>query len=910
VSLATGTKLGPYEILAPLGAGGMGEVYRARDTRLGREVAVKVLPEQFARDAQFRQRFEREARAVSSLNHPHICVLYDVGRHEVAGDYLVMELLEGQTLAERLRKGKLAFEELLQIGMEIADALDKAHRKGVVHRDLKPANIMLTKDGAKLMDFGLAKPLSLSGAGSGTAPLLSAAATISGASPLTSAGALVGTIQYMSPEQIEGKEADTRSDIFAFGAVLYEMAAGVRAFQGKSQISVASAILEKDPDPISRSEPLAPAAFDRVVAQCLAKNPEERFQCAHDLGLELKWVSEVGAPLTVAPVGEGSALPREPRGLPYRLPWVAAGVGLLAAAFFAVAYLRRASEVARPIRSQITAPQKLTFGFMGPPTNGAPALSPDGTRMVFPANDAQGKEALWVRPMDSLSAQKLEGTERGTFPFWSPDGRYIGFFQGGKLKKINVSGGPAETVCEAPSGRGGTWNRDDVIVFAPEVGGGLSRVRAAGGTPAPLTQVARSNGFITQRWPTFLPDGRHFLYWAGDPFATDPSTVGIFVGSLGSSDSKLLLPADSNALYAPPGYLLFLRGRSLMAQPFDAGSRKLKGDAFPIAELVASPQNYRLGLFSVSQSGLLVYQTGENLRTQFAWFDASGRQMETVGEPGLLDTPVLSPNGQRLAYVAEDPESKNIDIWLSDLTRGVRTRFTFNPSADVDPVWAPDGTRIIFSSQRKSHLDLYIKDASGAGNEEVLYESDANKIPIDWSRDGRYLSFSQLSPKGKGKWETWVLPLFGDRKPLPYLQTEFNNVYGVFSPDGHWLAYESDESGTWEIYLSPFPGGGSKFQVSQGGGTQPAWKGDGSALIYLAGTKLTEAGLRFKGSAVEIGTPQPLFQPPAMRDNGPFGRGYTVSPDSKRFLVTVLPQAYIPEPLTLVSNWTADLKRQ
>jgi len=481
VSLATGTKLGPYEILAPLGAGGMGEVYRARDTRLGREVAVKVLPEQFARDAQFRQRFEREARAVSSLNHPHICVLYDVGRHEVAGDYLVMELLEGQTLAERLKKGKLPFEELLRIAMEIADALDKAHRKGVVHRDLKPANIMLTKEGAKLMDFGLAKPLALSAAGSGTAPLLSAAATVSGASPLTSAGALVGTIQYMSPEQIEGKEADTRSDIFAFGAVLYEMAAGVRAFQGKSQISVASAILEKDPEPISRSEPLAPAAFDRVVAQCMAKNPDERFQCAHDLGLELKWVSEVGAPLTVAPVGESSALPREPRGLPYRLPWAAAGVGLLAAAFFAVAYLRRPSEIVRPIRSQITAPEKLTFALMGPPTNGAPALSPDGTRMVFPANDAQGKEALWVRPLDSLSAQKLEGTERATFPFWSPDSRYVGFFQGGKLKKINVSGGPAETVCEASSGRGGTWNREDVIVFAPEVGGGLSRVRAAGG---------------------------------------------------------------------------------------------------------------------------------------------------------------------------------------------------------------------------------------------------------------------------------------------------------------------------------------------------------------------------------------------------------------------------------------------
>lgn len=903
--LAAGSKLGPYEILSALGAGGMGEVYRARDTRLGREVAVKVLPEQFARDAQFRQRFEREARAVSSLNHPHICVLYDVGRDEAAGDFLVMELLEGETLAERVKKGKLALQELLRIGLEIADALDKAHRKGVVHRDLKPANIMLTKGGAKLMDFGLAKPLAVGGAGSGTAPLLSAAATVSGASPLTSAGAIVGTIQYMSPEQIEGKEADARSDVFAFGAVLYEMATGERAFQGKSQISVASAILEKDPEPISKTLPLVPATLDRVIAQCLAKDPDERFQCAHDLGIELNWIAEGGVSPVSSPAEVGGQRPRL-----QRLAWAAAGVGLLAAVFFAVAYIRRASEVTRAIRSQISAPEKLTFAFTGPPTNGGPVLSPDGTRMVFPANDAQGREALWVRPMDSLTAQRLEGTEGGTFPFWSPEGRYLGFFAGGKLKKINVSGGPAETVCAAPNGRGGTWNRDDVIVFAPDLGGGLSRVSAAGGTPTPVIHGERSSGFVSRRWPIFLPDGRHFLYWAGDPFATDPSTVGIYLGSLDSSEPRLLLHADSNALYVPPGYLLFLRERSLMAQRFDPGALKLKGDAFPIAELVASPQSFRVGLFTVSENGLLVYQTGENLFTQFAWVDASGKQSGTAGAPGIVDTPELSPDGQRLAFDSQDLESKNADIWLMDLARGVKTRFTFNPSAEIRPVWAPDGSRIIFASQRKGHLDLYVKDSSGSGSEELLYESDANKIPIDWSRDGRYLSFSQLSTKRKGKWESWILPLFGDRKPFPYLQSGFNGFHAVFSPDTHWLAYVSDETGTFETYLAPFPGGGGKFQISQGGGVQPTWRQDGNALFYLAeGKKLMEVSLRTKGHAVEIGNPRQLLQVPSMQDSGPYGHSYAVSPDSKRFLVTVLPQAFSPEPLTLVTNWTADLKK-
>jgi hypothetical protein len=505
MGLVAGTKLGPYEILSQLGAGGMGEVYRARDTRLDRDVAVKVLPAHLASDPLFKQRFEREARTVSSLNHPHICTLYDIGR-EGETDFLVMEYLEGETLAARLKRGKLPLPELVKISLEIADALEKAHRKGVVHRDLKPGNIMLTKGGAKLMDFGLAKPTGLGGPAAGSVPLFSAAMTVDGVSPgspLTSAGTLVGTVQYMSPEQIEGKEADPRSDLFAFGSTLYEMATGEPAFQGKSQISVASAILEKEPEPISTKQPLVPAALDRVVAQCLAKDPDERFQNAHDVGLELKWVGAA-----VSEPRLGGETPPQPR-LRRALPWAVSAVFLVLAVFFAFAWYRPSPAPVQSIRALITAPEGTFFALDTP--RGAPVLSPDGTRLAFPVSDASGKEALWVRPLDSLTAQPLQGTEGGTFPFWAPDSRQLGYFQGGKLKKIDVTGGPPVPLCDAPNGRGGAWSRNNVIVFAPEVHAGLSSVPAAGGTPTP-SPPSRDRAALS---PTagrsfFLMDGTSF----------------------------------------------------------------------------------------------------------------------------------------------------------------------------------------------------------------------------------------------------------------------------------------------------------------------------------------------------------------------------------------------------------------
>ena len=924
MALQPGKRLGPYEIVSPLGAGGMGEVYRGRDTRLERDVAIKVLPQHLASNPQFKQRFEREARTISSLNHPHICTLHDIGRADGI-DYLVMEYLEGETLARRLEKGALPTAQVLRYGMEVADALDKAHRRGVVHRDLKPGNIMLTpQSGAKVLDFGLAKstvgaqglaPLHAGGEGlevRGEAPTRSA--------PITADGTIVGTFQYMSPEQLEGKEADARSDIFSFGAVLYEMTTGKKAFAGKSQYSVASAILEKDPEPMAAVQPMTPPALERLVKRCLSKDPEDRWQSARDLAAELKWISEAGSQAGVpAPVTSRRRLRER--------VWLGVAAVLAAAlAALSVAYIRQIPAPVRPIRALILPPEKMSFAFL----EGGPVLSPDGTRLVFPARDAAGKEALWLRPLDSLSAQRLEGTEDSSFPFWSPDSRTIGFFSGGKLRKIDASGGPAQTICDAPNGRGGAWSERDVIVFAPEMTSGLSRVSAAGGMPAQITRLGQSEGDFTHRWPTFLPDARHFLYWGGTPFATSAPNSGIYLGALDSTEAKFLVRADSNALYAPPGYLLYLRGETLMAQPFDAGSLKLKGDALPIAEHVSSPQAFHRGLFTLSGTGLLAYETGQGGNAQFLWVDKQGNKIGTVGEPGNQGAPLLSPDGGRLAYTMPDPQSKNEDIWIMDLARGVRTRLTFDPAVDASPVWSPDRGRVAFASNRKGHFDLYVKNASGAANEELLYESDVDKWPRDWSRDGRFIVFSFLDQKGKTNFDIGVLPLFGDRKPFPYLQTQFNERSARFSPDGHWLAYMSGETGSYEVYLAPFPAGGGpppggptavkplgetgsgpqggKWQVSQGGGVEPMWKPDGNSLFYLAPDgKLMEASVKAKGTAVEIGVSRQLFQTPLLV-TGPGGRTYTVAPNGERFLFNGLLQGSAPESLTLVTNWTAGLK--
>ena len=679
-------------------------------------------------------------------------------------------------------------------------------------------------------------------------------------------------------------------------------------------------------------QPMTPPALERLVKRCLSKDPEERWQSARDLAAELKWISEAGSQAGVpAPVISRRRLRER--------VWLGVAAVLAAAvAALSVAYIRQTPAPMRPIRSLILPPEKVSFAVEG--HWGGPVLSPDGTRLVFPARDPS--DTLWVRPLDSLSAQRLEGTEDAGYPFWSPDSRTIGFFAGGKLRRIDASGGPAQTICDAPDGRGGAWSEDDVIVFAPEKASGLLRVTAAGGMPAPITHLGQSGSRISShRWPTVLPDGQHFLYWGGNRFGTDAPNTGIYLAALDSSEAKFLVRADSNALYAPsrtvwygapPGYLLYLRGDTLMAQRFDAGSLKLEGDAFPIAEHVWFSQLYAFGLFTVSRTGLLAYATETGFKKQFLWVDEHGNQVGAVGEPARQYNLLLSPDGARLAYVRQDPQSKNENIWVVDLARGVRTRFTFDPAEDDTPVWSPDGSRIVFSSMRKGHYGLYVKNASGAASEELLYESDVEKYPTGWSRDGRFIAFDSWDPKGKTQSHSdiWVLPLFGDRKPFPYLQTEFGEMAATFSPDGHWLAYQSNETGSYEVYLAPFPSGGGPpggsptavkplgetgsaqqggtWQVSQGGGMQPAWKPDGSSLFYLApGGNLMEVSVKEKGPAVEIGIPHQLFQMTAISGE-PFRRAYTVAPNGQRFLVNALQQGSASEPLTLVTNWTAGLK--
>ncbi|MFQ5926104.1 MAG: protein kinase [Terriglobia bacterium] len=899
--LSSGTRLGPYEVIAPLGAGGMGEVYRARDTRLDRSVAIKVLPPHLAENPQLRQRFEREARALSSLSHPHICALYDIGQQDDL-HYLVMEYLEGETVAARLEKGPLPPNDVLRYASQLADALDKAHRQGVLHRDLKPGNIMLTKAGARLFDFGLAKP---------TAAIASAAGLTdspTASRPLTAEGTIVGTFQYMAPEQLEGKEADARSDIFAFGAVLYEMATGRKAFEGKTQASVIAAIMDREPPPISTLQPLVPPALDRVVKTCLAKDPDERWQTAHDLMLELNWIAEAGSQAGVpAPVVARRK----------RREWAAwALVALLAvvSGVLGFAYYRTTSTEVRAVRAFVLPPEEATFtslGFNG----GSLALSPDGRRLAFVATTSEGKQLLWVRSLDALAAQPLAGTEGATRPFWSPDSRFLAFFAEGKLKKIDAAGGPPLTLCDAPDGRDGTWNRDGVIVFSPEPTTPLSRVSAAGGEASPLTALDESRRENTHRWAHFLPDGRHFLYLARSPAeGGGGAETAIYIGSLDSKEKKLLLRAAANAAYSS-GHLLFVRERTLMAQPFDAGRRELTGDAFPIAENIQFAPGFNEAVFSVSENGILAYQTGAAQGgSQLLWFDRSGKQIGSVGEPAIQFVPRLSPDGRRAAVTIFDPQAGNWDLWLYDLARGLRTRFTFAPSFDGGALWSPDGTHIVFSADRKGQFDLYQKAASGAGSEAVLLESEGAKFAASWSSDGRFIAYDHNDPKGKTKTDLWVLPLSGDRTPVAFRQTEFDETWAQFSPDGRWLAYVSDESGRKEVYVAPFQvgpegepslGQGGKWQVSTAGGDRVRWNRNGKELFYLApDNKLMVAQVETKGSSFEVGTVRPLFE---TRPVGQLDWVYDVSRDGQRFLVNTIVAEQATAPITLVVNWTADL---
>jgi eukaryotic-like serine/threonine-protein kinase len=873
MALASGIRLGPYEILSPIGAGGMGEVYRARDTRLERTVAIKVLPDHLSRDRDSKQRFEREARAISSLNHPHICTLYDIGLQDGVA-FLVMEYMEGQTVAHRLQKGALPIEQVLKIGIEISDALDKAHRHGIVHRDLKPANIMLTESGAKLMDFGLAKPTQATLIGGPTANNSTLSARI------TVEGVIVGTFQYTAPELLEGKDADVRSDIFAFGAVLYEMATGKPAFAGKTRASVVAAVLASEPTPVTALQPASPPELDRLIRTALAKNPDNRWQSVHDISINLSGISPTATPHPA----------------PTRSPWwIAAGLlTLTTLGLGAFLTLRRTNPSPALLRLTIAPPPNATFSSL----EKLLAISPDGRQVAFTAVDRSGQRSLWVRPLDTLEARALPGTDDADTPFWSPDSKLIGFFSHSKLKKVDPNGGQPEVICDAGADpEGATWNRDGVIVFAPNFEGVLYRVAASGGQPLAITEAYKAYDETNHIWPEFLPDGRHFLflvYGKGDD--------GIHVGSLDSKEHHLVLREESTALYVEPGYLLFGRNGVLMVQRFDAKRLRPSGEPIRIVDTVesASGGGYT---FSVSHNGVLVYFTGRRYNpTQLVWYGRDGTRLGTLGPVGPFREPRISPNGHTVA-VSRLESGMELSVWLIDY-RGVPTRLTFG-SFDLNPIWAPDSDKVIFSSPRDGlPPNLFQKSLAGGSEERRLMHSGIDSIATDWSRDGRYVVY--MANELGTNWNIWAMPLTGDHTPQPVLRSQFNEMDGRISPDGHWLAYVSDESGKWEVYVQRFLSPGAKWQISSNGGKDPQWSQDGKELFYVAADQKLMAVAVHAGLSLDPSTPKQLFQFHGASDF--LGGSYDVGVNGQRFLVTALVGEEASPPLTVVINWTAMLK--
>jgi serine/threonine protein kinase len=898
MALASGTKLGPYEIQSPLGAGGMGEVYRAKDTRLDRTVAIKVLPSHLSSNPELKQRMEREAKAISALQHANICTLHDIGTQD-GTNFLVMEYLEGQTLAERLEKGALPLDQVLKIGTEIAQALEKAHQRGIIHRDLKPANIMLTKAGAKLMDFGLAKPeLSIGSRATGpltpSTPTMNLASLTSAASPLTQKGSIVGTFQYMAPEVLQGAEADARSDIFSFGCVLYEMVTGRRTFEGKSQLSVLTAILEKDPEPISATQPLTPPLLARLIGACLAKDPPDRLQSAHDVAMNLRWLA--GA----APNESAKSSPR------FKKSWTAGAVALLIAfiAFAGFAGYRWAKSSEEPVslHAEIPPPDRFALDTTGD-AGGMPVLSPQGDKLAFVAHSGETK-ALFVRSLNSDAAQQLDGTENAMHPFWSPDGRYVGFFANGKLAKIPVSGGPVSVLADAPNARGGSWSANDMIVFAPDFTSGLAKVSAQGGTAEPAIAMDKTK-HDTQRWPWFLPNGRHFIFFATSHTGGDPKQNGIYFGSVDNPGTRLIVASESAAQYAS-GYLLYRAGTALVAQPFDQNSGLLSGSATPLVNNLRDDVGVWRSIFAVSQNGVMVYQTGTSAsaKSRLVWYDRSGRALADFdpADSTIVDVR-LSPDNKRVAYASGN------GIWTLDLVRKTKTRITFDQQLVRDAFWSADGKTLMFSAQVVQGggvVEIRSKAADGSGTEKELIAEPHNYHYPAWSPDGKSLTY--LWGSGEKMVSVWMLPLTGDAKPVAIVQppSPQSNIYNYrVSPDSHWVAYVSDESGQMETYITSFPEGKGKWKVSSGGGSYPAWTGNGKELFYVdLGSDFYVCSVSPKGSEIEIGTPQHLFHASTPGIGVPFD----VSSDGKHLLVNHAEEE-AQAPLQLMTNWTAELKK-
>jgi Tol biopolymer transport system component len=915
--LTSGTKLGPYEILEPLGTGGMGEVYKARDTRLERMVAIKILAGQLAGNPDLKSRFEREAKAISQLNHPNICSLFDVGsdvpvppsnpaekgsaipgegtrNHTNKVEFLVMEYLEGESLAERLRRGPLALDPLLKTGMQVADALEKAHRSGIIHRDLKPGNVMLTKSGAKLLDFGLAKPRSVAAATGATAPLLSAAVTMTTPSPqmspLTSAGSIVGTIQYMSPEQIEGKEADSRSDIFAFGALLYEMATGKRAFEGKSQLSVASAILEKEPEPLTAVNAALPRELEHVTKTCLAKSPDDRFQTAHDVRLELAWVEEAAR----HPVSGVTPAPGVKRSAGAKMIAIALLGWLVASVAMAGGWWlwSKGQESQRPFAAEFNPPAM--EGFTAAP-EGPPAFSPDGTRLAFLTASPKGN-VLWVRELATGRMQRVQGAEGANFIFWSPDSRNIGFFSGGQLKRIAAAGGPVQTLCAAPAGRGGAWSPNGTIVFTPSIQAGLMKINEGGGTPEKLTEPPAGT---SHKSPLFLPDGEHFLFIERNLSAG--TSVGMLFGmSLRGGAPKKVLQETSNVQFSR-GYLLYYKGGNLVAQRFNASRMEVEGNPVAVAERIDYWNPRDAASFAASPQGTLAYVGANAVVQRLNWVDFSGRESGSVGEPsgyGLLGStsPIkISADGSKLVASKDDPATGREDIWITDLQRGTTSRATFEDAAAVSAALSPDGNQLAVATMFKgAHARLWLQSASGSGGQTKLAELNSWTEMNQWSRDGRYI-FGTIQDS-KTQLDIYYIDMQDPSKVNRFLQSPASESDAMLSPNSKWLAYTSDESGKPEVYVTAFPGPGGKWQISNGGGTQARWSRDGRELFFLKDGVIQHVTVD-NVESFAFGQARALL--PEIKDINAF----EVAADGKRLLVMRNAGQSRPPAMQIVVNW-------
>jgi Tol biopolymer transport system component/predicted Ser/Thr protein kinase len=878
-------RIGSYPIERELGRGGMGIVYLGRDTKLGRAVAIKVLPDAFALDPERLSRFEREAKLLASLNHPNIAGIY--GLEEADGRrFLALEFVEGPTLADRLARGALPLDECLEVARQIAAALEAAHESGVIHRDLKPGNVKLTPAGdVKVLDFGLAK-------GAGTAessPDLSQSPTLAYAP--TGVGVILGTAAYMSPEQARGKTVDRRTDIWSFGCVLYEMLTGRQLFSGETVSDTIAKILEREPD-WSAIPATVPERIRELLHRCLEKDARKRLRDVGDARIELEEAVAARSSKGRRAAAEVEAV----RGARARAPVMAYAVAVTALAVAAVAVLwpLLRSDRGPAVRLSVSEPE-------GASLNGDAvdcALSPDGRSLVFVASDSSGTVQLWLRPLETLGGRPIPGTDNASRPFWSPDSRWVGFFADGKLKKARLGGG-VEVVCDAPNARGGTWSSKGTIVFAPAGEGPLSAVSATGGEPRQVTTLDSTKHETAHRFPCFLPDQRHFLYVVLPGGARG---FKVMAASVDGGAPRRIMDSDSAPVYAEPGYLVFLRDRNLVAQRFDAGAMRLEGEPLVLPDTPAGSQNTGLRAATVSTNGALAYMNGAVTNSRLVWFDRSGRMLGTVPVPAAqYQLPVLSPDDRTVA-VSRFTSANEADIWLVDLARGVSTRFTYGPRQNVSGFWSPDGSRISFESNRDGPYDIYVKATSGALPEQALVQGRSQfKHPTSWTPDGRTLLFYQMDP-GTG-FDIWSTPTDGSGAPTPYLQTPFHDQFPFVSPDGRWLAYTSDESGRPELYVQSFPTPGHKYQVTTGGCLLGGWRADGKEVILLGleGQNIFSADVLESGTTFRTSTPRLLFRAP------PNVAGFSVTHDGQRFLMPIPEGKTAAASITVVLNWRAAL---